>query len=571
MDEESLKIQRRKRNYFSEDFIITSREALEEEFKKLLSEEITTADALVRFLEKFTELADIIGEEYAWKYINMTRFADKPEYQKEFNEFYGNIMSLTMQYEFLLKKKFYECPLRNELPKEKYDHLNKIISNSIEIFRQENIPLFVKESELSNKYGETISKMTIVFKGEEKTFSQMNIFLKDHNRSIREEAWKLKYAKLKENSENFDELFDELKKIRVQEAKNAGFSNYRDFKHIEKGRFSYSVEDILQFHDSVEKVVVPFAKKRTEIRRKKLNLDSVRPWDTAVETDGKTLKPFSNIDEFVEKAVKILSGVKPGFGEALMKMKVSGFLDLENRKGKAPGGYNFGLPESGASFIFMNAIGIDSDARTILHESGHAMHSRASNPIKVYFYKEHPMEVAELASMSMELLTVDKLHYYYPNENDFKKAKREEIEGTLTFLPWCMTVDAFQHWVYTITHTIKERRAYFKSLMERFSSGVNWSGLEDIEEILWMQQLHIFEVPFYYIEYGMAQLGALAIYRNYKENPKKTVEDYENFLKLGYTKSVPELYKAAGIEFNFSSEYIKGLVDFVNKELDTLD
>lgn len=571
MNEKESIIERKKRKFFSDEFKASDKTNLENEFKNLLNEDLKTVEDLKKFLEKFTELSDIIGEEYAWKYINMTRFADQPEYQNEFNNFYSNIMTLTMQYEFLLKKKFYDSPLRKELPKEEYEHLNNIISNSIEIFREENIPLFVKESELSNKYGEIISKMTINFKGAEKTFSQMNVFLKDPDRNIREEAWKLKYEKLKEHSDELDELFDKLREIREQEAKNAGFSNYRDYKHIEKGRFSYSVGDVLKFHEAVEKVIVPFAKERSEKRKKKLNLDYLRPWDTAVETDGKTLKPFDSIDEFVDKAIKILTDVKTSFGETMLRMKQSGFLDLENRKGKSPGGYNFGLPERGASFIFMNAIGINSDARTILHEAGHAMHTTASNPIKIYYYKDYPMEVAELASMAMEFLTIDKFNYFYPDENDFKKAKREQIEGALTFFPWCITVDAFQHWIYTTEHNSKERRVYFKSLMERFNSGVDWSGLEDVEEILWMQQLHIFEVPFYYIEYGIAQLGALAVYKNYKENPKEAVEKYENFLKLGYTKPIPELYKAAGIEFNFSEDYIKGLVDFAKKELEPLD
>lgn len=565
------KFDKRKRKYFPDDFTPENKKQLKDTFEDLVKFELKTKEDVLIFLEKWSELADIIGEEYAWKYINMTRFADNPDYQKEFNNYYSNIISLTMQYEFKLKKKFYDSPLRKELDEESFGHLNKIIANAIEIFREENVPLAVKESQLSNKYGELISKIYINFRGQDKTFSQMNVFLKDPDRAVREEAWRLKYQKLKENADTLDNLFDQLREIREKEAKNAGFTNYRDYKHIEKGRFSYSVEDILKFHDAVEKEVIPFVEERNRIRKKKLSLDTVRPWDTAVETDGKQLKPFSNINELIENSVKILSEVEKEFGENLMRMKVSEFLDLENRKGKAPGGYNFGLPERGSSFIFMNAVGLNSDVRTLLHESGHAMHSHFTSRINIYYYKDYPMEVAELASMTMELLTADKLRYFYPEESDFKKSKRELIEGTLTFLPWCMTVDAFQHWVYTTPHNSKERRSHFKSLMEKFSGGVDWTGLEDIEEILWMQQLHIFEVPFYYIEYGMAQLGALAIYRNFKANPKKAVEDYKNFLKLGYTKPVPELYRAAGIEFNFSSDYIKGLVDFVKKELQELD
>lgn len=568
---EISKIDKRRRRYFAEDFSPNDRAKLTEVFEGLLSTEITKKEDLIKFLEKGSELLDIIGEEYAWKYINMTRFADNPTFRDEFNKFYGEIMSLTMQYEFKLKKKFYDSPLRNELDSETFGHLNRIIANSIEIFREENVPLAVKESELSNSYGEAISKLTINFKGEEKTFNQMNVFLKDPDRNTREEAWRLKYAKLMENSPLLDELFDKLREIRETEAKNAGYSNYRDYKHIEKGRFSYSVDDTLRFHSAVEEEVIPFVRERNEIRRKKLSLDTLRPWDMSVETDGKQLKPFSNVEDLVETSARILGGVSPEFGENLLRMKVSGFLDLENRKGKAPGGYNFSLPERGSSFIFMNAVGLNSDVGTILHESGHAMHTKRTSPINIYYYKDYPMEVAELASMTMELFTAEGLKHFYPDENDFKKAKRELIEGTVSFLPWCMIVDSFQHWVYTTPHTRRQRRAHFKSLMDRFNGGVNWAGLEEIEEILWMQQLHIFEVPFYYIEYGMAQLGALAMYRNYRKDPHQAVEGYENFLKLGYTKPVPDLYRAAGIEFNFSAEYIRGIVNFVREELRGLD
>ncbi len=570
-NEEDLKVSKRKRVYFDENFSAFNKEALEKEFVSLLGMDLRNKEELITFLEKCGELSDIIGEEYAWKYIDMTRFADNESYQKEFNDFYSTAISLSMSYDFKLKKKFYESPLRKEITEHKYVHLNKIIANDIEIFREENVPLFVKERELSNKYGEIISKITINFRGEEKTFSQMNVFLKDKDRNLREEAWRAKYDKLKENRDALDKTFDELKGIRENEAKNAGFDNYRDFKHVEKGRFSYSPKDLINFHDAVEKVVVPFAKERNGIRKSKLGLDSLMPWDTAVETDGNMLKPFNTIDEFVGKAIKVLGDLSPDFGKNLLEMKVSGFLDLENRKGKAPGGYNFGLSEHGSSFIFMNAVGLNSDVKTLLHESGHAIHSKLTSPIKISYFKDYPMEVAELASMSMELFTVGHLNHFYPDDRDFKKAKREQLEGTLNFLPWCMTVDAFQHWIYTTPHTFKERREHFKSLMERFNGGVDWSGLEDIEEILWMQQLHIFEAPFYYIEYGMSQLGALAMYRNFKNNSRDAVQKYEHFLSLGYTMSVSELYNAAGIQFNFSADYISGLVDFVKNELEPLD
>ncbi|MGB9695590.1 MAG: M3 family oligoendopeptidase [Caldisericaceae bacterium] len=570
-NQSSLKLSKRKRIYFDENFSPSDKNTLKREFENLLAMQIKNRAELITFLEKCGELSDIIGEEYAWKYINMTRFADNQDYQKEFNEFYSNSISLSMSYDFELKKKFYESPFRNELEEPSFKHLNRIIANDIEIFREENVPLFVKEREVSNKYGEVISKIVINFKGTEKTFNQMNVFLKDKDRSVREEAWNAKYTNLREHAEELDAIFDELKEIRNKEAKNAGFDNYRDYKHKEKGRFSYTPDDLMQFHKAVEDIVVPFVKERNEVRKNKLNLDTLRPWDTSVETDGDTLKPFVQIEEFTDKAIQTLTDADKDFGMNLATMKASGFLDLENRKGKAPGGYTFGLPEYGSSFIFMNAVGVNSDVKTLLHESGHAMHSKLTSPMKISYFKDYPMEVAELASMSMELFTVDHLNHFYNDKEQLKKAKLEQLEGALSFLPWCMTVDAFQHWIYTTPHNSTERKAYFENLMERFNGGVEWSGLRDIEQILWMQQLHIFEVPFYYIEYGMSQLGALAVYKNYKLDPEKAVEQYKQFLKLGYSLPVKDLYSAAGIEFNFSEEYIKGIVDFVRDEIRALE
>jgi oligoendopeptidase F len=318
----------------------------------------------------------------------------------------------------------------------------------------------------------------------------------------------------------------------------------------------------------VEKVVLPFLRELNEERKEKLGLEKVRPWDTAVDLDGKVLKPFETTEEFVGKAVKILNRVDREFALNLDKMDNTGLLDLENRKGKAPGGYNYPLQEMGSSFIFMNAVGLHRDVVTLLHESGHAMHSAATKDIPIATYKHTPSEVAELASMAMELLTIDYWDEYYDSEEDFQKAKRDQLQGTLKFLPWCMIVDAFQQWIYTHPdHNKEERYEQFSKLVKRFNTGVDWSGLEEEEKYSWMFQLHIFEVPFYYIEYGMAQLGALSIYKNYREKGKKAIDDYKKFLQLGYTRPVDQLYEAAGINFDFSEKRLAELVDFVRNEL----
>ena len=564
------KIEKKPRKYFKKEINLNSWDDVKKEFENLLNEEIKSVEDLLMFLEKWSELENILSEEMAWRYIRMT-CDTKEENSKAFNEFYANIVSPSQEYDFKLKKKFYDSPYRNELKGESYEHMNKLISRDIEIFRKENLPLMVKEQELGSKYGEIISKITVNYNGEEKTLSQMGIYLKNPDRKVREEAWRLINNAVLEHHEELEKLFDELKEIRIQIAKNAGYDNYRDYMHDAKRRFDFTPEDLYEFHSAVEKAVIPALTKLNEERKKKLGLDSLRPWDTEVDVDGKILKPFEKEEEFVEKAIKILSKVDIDFAENLEKMKNTGFLDLINRKGKAPGGYNYPLSETGAAFIFMNAVGIHRDVRTLLHESGHAQHTFYSKDIPISHLKDFPSEIAELASMSMELLTLEYLDEYYKDDEDLKKAKKEQLEGTLKILPWVMIVDAFQHWIYlNPDHTFEERDDYFASLMDRFNTGIDWKGLDKEKRIRWLRQLHIFEVPFYYIEYAMSQLGAIAVYKNYKENGKKAIEQYKEFLSSGFKYPVKKLYEIAGIKFDFSEKYISELVDFIMSEIESL-
>ena len=566
------KITRRKRNYYPEDYNVTDWNVVEKSFQELLNFKIESAPDLVKLMEKSSELSEIISEKMANLYIKMTCYADQEEHQKNYNTFYASVVANSQPYSNKLNLKFYESPFKKDLSDEEYGHLKRMIANDIEMFREENVPLKTKEVELSNKYGEINSKMTVTYDGKEQTMAQLGKYLLEPDRKVREEVWRLRYERMSQDREVLDDLFDEMRALREQQAKNAGFANYRDFKHKEMGRFAYTPQDIEQFHYSVEKVIIPFLRELNEERREKLEIESVRPWDTAVDLDGKILKPFQTTEEFVEKGVKILHKVDQEFALNLAKMDNSGLLDLENRKGKAPGGYNYPLHEMGTSFIFMNAVGLHRDVVTLLHEAGHAMHSFATNKIPIVHYKDTPSEVAELASMAMELLTMNYWDEYYSTAGDFDKAKRDQMQGTLKFLPWCMIVDAFQQWIYTHpNHTKQDRADYFAHLMDRFNTGVNWQDLEEFKKFSWMFQLHIFEVPFYYIEYGMAQLGALSVYKNYREKGKKAIDDYKKFLSLGYSKPVDQLYEAAGIEFDFSEKNLEDLMEFVRKELTEID
>lgn len=551
---------------------ITNWEDVKAELEKLTHRAPETTAELLNLLEHASELFKALSDELSWRYIRMTQYADKEEYAKAFNDYNANVYAPCEPYRFKLQQIFYNSPARSELPSNLYAHLEKIIANEIELFREENVSLKVQEQELATQYGAIVSRMSALFEGEDRTPAQLSVFLKDQDRSKREQAWRLMLNCYADKRDELDKLFDELKALRLNIAANAGFDNYRDYMHQAMGRFSYSPADIYKFHAAVEKVVVPFCGELNKHRQEVLKIDSVRPWDTSVDLDGKQLKPFETIEEFVSKAIKIEHKVKPEYGFQLEMMSNSGMLDLANRKGKAPGGYNSSIYELGSSFIFMNAVKLHGDVTTLLHEAGHAMHGAAAKDITIDYYCNPPSEVAELASMAMEMLTMDYWDEYYTDEADLKKAKRDQLEGTLTFLPWCMTVDAFQHWVYlNPEHTADERRDAFVDIQKRFSAGVDWSGLEELRKIRWMQQLHIFEVPFYYIEYGMAQLGALAIYKNYRENKSKALQQYQDFLNLGYSKPVREIYQTAGISFDFSESYLQELVDFVKAELKRLD
>ncbi len=566
------KIVKRERRFYPEDVDFTNWNNVKESLEKLLDYEIKDADDLILYLEMVSELQMIISEEMGKRYIKMTCYADNKDYQKDYNDFYDEIISASRQYFHKLSVKYYQSTHRNQLSKKKYNHLDMIIGNSIELFREENIAISAKEMKLKNKYGEIISSLSAMYDGKEQTMAQLGKYLQEPDRKVREEVWKIRYDTILKHKDHLYQLFDDLKELRIEEAKNAGYDNYRDYKHQEMGRFAYTPEDVHIFHIAVEENVIPFLKEVNAERKDKLGVESVRPWDTAVDLDGKVLKPFANVDEFINKAITILEQIDHDFALNLCKMRNTDLLDLENRKGKAPGGYNYPLRELGSSFIFMNSVGLHRDVVTLLHESGHAMHSIATRNINLIDYKEAPSEVAELASMAMELLTMDYWTEYYSDRSDFIKAKKDQLLGTLKFLPWCMIVDAFQQWIYTNpAHTPTERANYFGQLVERFNPGVDWNGLTEQQQNGWLFQLHIFEVPFYYIEYGMAQLGALSIYMNYKQKGKKAIDDYKDFLALGYSKSIPELYQAAGIEFDFSSSQLKKLVDFVKCELAELD
>lgn len=570
-----MKLQEKHSKYF--DGIINPHDLtnLKKWVQQLEQQNPQTVDELEEFIQQVDSLNHKLRDTAAEIYIKMTCDTADKKIAEEYTAFQQNISAYYAPKDNIFKKIILDSPALNEWVKSHGKTgalLEKILKNDKELFREENVELGIQENELGVEYRSISGSMTVQFQGEEKTMPEMAIYLKNEDRSTREAAWRVRSEKMLSHKNELNDLFDKLYALREEIAKNVGYKNYRDFAHQAKGRFSYSVQDVLDFHDAVESEMLPLIAELNQDRKNKLGLQTLKPWDMSVSLDGKILKPVENPDDLIPKHISMMSKIDKEFGDNFTSMKDTNLLDLFNRKNKAPGGYSYPLYKYGASFIFMNAVGLHSDLTTLVHEIGHAMHEFAQGDHSYTSLLDLPMEAAELASMSMEMLSMDHWNECYTNKEDFRKARYDQIEGALRFFPWCMIVDGFQQRIYTDCGTAQQREQAFIEIMERFSAkaGIDWSGLENEKAIQWLFQLHIFEVPFYYIEYGIAQLGALAVYREYKKNPQLAVENYKKFLHLGHQVSLADLYQAAGIELKFTKEYIRDLVSFIREELQEL-
>ncbi|MFB6455791.1 M3 family oligoendopeptidase [Chitinophaga sp. Hz27] len=561
------------RHYLPEDFSVTTWDALQPYFEKLQERQINNVNDLEQWLKDISELEAVISEDACWRQIRMTCDTTDKSLEDAFAYFCMEIQPKLQPYADALNKKFLDNPFVKDLDQDLYKTYIRNTRKQIKLFREENIPLSAELSVMAQQYGAISGKQTVNINGQEYTLQQAAKFLQGSDRALREEVFMKTGNRRLEDREALDNLYSSLIAKRNQVALNAGFENFRDYKFEELGRFDYTKEDCFQFHEAVKTHIVPLVKEVLDEQRQKLELDTLRPWDGEAEPAGITpLEPFHTGEELVDKAIKTFDELGPFFGNCLRVMKQMKRLDLESRKGKAPGGYNCPLAETGVPFIFMNAAGQMKDLTTMVHEGGHAVHSFLSHHLALSSFKEYPMEIAEVASMSMELFTMDHWHIFFDDEEQLRRAKRQQLERSITIFPWIAIIDKFQHWIYEHpNHTAAERTAKWNEIQEEFSPGVvDWSGLDDIKSIAWQRQLHLFEVPFYYIEYGIAQLGAIAMWKQYKENPQQALDNYVNALSLGNTKTLPELYNAAGIKFDFSPAYVKELVDFVKVEMDKI-
>ena len=530
-----------------------------------------SAVELEKWLLDWSELCAALDEEASRRYIAMTCHTDNADAEKAYLHFVENVEPQLKPRQFALEKIYVAHPQFNQLPKARYEVFNRDVKNHVELFRPENVALETEEAKLAQQYQKLIGAQTVTFRGEEKTLVQMGRYLEEPDRALRQEAWKLIAKRRLVDVDKCEAIFDGLIELRTQIAKNAGFENYRDYAHRQKCRFDYTPENCFQFHDAVEKEIMPAVREIQNERQRQLKLEKLRPWDLAVDPQNRPpLKPFVQVGEMVARTQKIFNHLDAGLAAGFQQMQDLKLLDLDNRKGKAPGGYQSTLSEARVPFIFMNAIGLQRDVETILHEAGHAFHAQATRDEDLYPYRSAPIEFCEVASMAMELLGNEFLEEFYPTA-EANRARKTHLEGIIGFFPWMATVDAFQHWIYTHAgHTRAERKAAYLKLMDRFGGDVDYSGFEEVRAHSWHRQLHIFLHPFYYVEYGIAQLGALQVWANSKADKVKALADYKKSLALGGSRPLPELFAAAGCKFQFDAATIKPLIQLASSELKKL-
>lgn len=507
----------------------------------------------------------------AWRYIRMTCDTTNKDHEAAYLLFVQEIQPHLAPLEDQLNRKIVDSPYLADFESDPAMHIYfRSLRGAVELFREENIPLQAEVQTLAQEYSSIQGAMSVEYDGKEYTMQQAGNFLQRTDRDLRETVWKKMAQRRNEDTDKLETLFDTMISKRHQIAVNAGFSNFRDYMFKALGRYDYSKEDCFNFHSAIEHHVVPLLRNLTEKRKQQLNLNPLKPWDLSVDPAGREpLKPFDGGAELLERSLECLRAVDPWFSECLKYMKEHQLLDLESRKGKAPGGYNYPLAESNVPFIFMNASGNLRDVETLVHEAGHAIHSFLMAPLKLNSFKNTPSEVAELASMSMELISMDGWNAFFNDDADLKRAKLEQLEGIIGTLPWIAQVDAFQHWIYeNPNHSREERKEQWLSLCSRFGTGmVDYTGNEDALAYSWHKQLHIFEIPFYYIEYGFAQLGAIGMWKQYSENRTQGLEAYKSALTLGYTRSIPEVYQAAGLMFSSSDTYVQDLFNFLQNAI----
>jgi oligoendopeptidase F len=539
-------------------------------YQQLQDRVFKCSGCIEQFLLDRSELDAAVVEAGSNLYITMTCNTEDENAKNAFLSYIEHVEPELKKVGFELNKKVVESPHVQDLDMNRYGVLIRDWIADVELFREENVPLQTEDTKLGQEYAEICGAMMVHFDGEDKTMPQMGAYQQEQNREVRESSWRAVAERRLQERDAIDGIFDKMVSNRNQSSINAGFEDYRGYMFAVKHRFDYTPEDCIAFHDAIEQTCMPIVRKLAEERKEALGIDKLRPWDLAVDPHGLApLIPFDTADDLIEKTSKLFHQMDTELGGMFDSMRDGGYsLDLASRKGKAPGGYQASRERQRKPFIFMNAAGLPRDLDTMVHEAGHAFHYMLCRHDDLVWHRGAPLEFAEVASMSMESLAYPYLNEFY-TADECKRAIRKHLEGVVSTLPWVATIDAFQHWIYLHPeHTREERTAHWLELGERFGGGADWAGLEMEQESVWHRQLHPFEVPFYYVEYGIAQLGALQMWLHYCNNPEAALAAYKEALTLGASKPLPQLFETAGLKFDFSVEMVGELMKTVEEELD---
>jgi oligoendopeptidase F len=539
-------------------------------FAKELAERPLTAENVEEWLDDWSQMAFRVTELYNRLLVATTRNTVDKAAEEQFNHFMDQIYPKAAEAEQLLKEKLlssgfepsgFEIPLRN-------------FRAEADLFRKENLQLLAEEQKLANEYDKIAGAQTVEWEGQTLTVSQLQPLLQSNDREKREKVWRISFERVLQDRQKINDLWNKLLEVRLKIADNAGRPDYRAYRWQQLLRFDYTPQDCLSFHQAIEEVVVPVTRRIYERRRQQLGVDVLRPWDLDVDPLGRDpLRPYQQIDELRNGIAAIFNQVDPQFGEYYATLVREELLDLDNRPNKAPGAYSTDLQFSKRPFVFCNSVGIHDDVQTLLHECGHAFHTFEVTPMRWSQQWLVGNEFCEVASMGMELLgsaylTRDKGGFYTPQ--DAARALIEHLEKSICFWPYMAVVDAFQHWVYENPQQASDSAACdasWANLWERFMPGVDWSGLEAIRDTGWHRKLHIHTYPFYYIEYGLALLGAVQVWRNSLHDRKGAVAAYRRALALGGTAALPALYQTAGARLAFDAATLGEAVELMEKTI----
>ncbi len=556
-------------------------------WRALMDRPIGSAADLETWLRDRSELDAACSEAAARLYINMTCDTADEAAAGAYRVYIEEVAPKMKPAAFELDRRQADLAERFGLTGGRYEVLHRDTKADVDLFREENVPLETRLENLSQDHQTITGAMTVEFDGETRTMPQMAVYQESTDRGLRERAWRACAERRLRDRDAIDGIFDEMVELRHKVARNAGFDSFTGYMFAAKHRFDYSPETCFAFHEGVEKEIMPLCARLDAERRDALGLDELKPWDLGVDPEGAgPLEPFRGGAELVTKTRAVFEGLDGelaamfatlGDGSNDKGIATGQLLDLDSRRGKAPGGYQYMLDRSRKPFIFMNAAGVHRDVETMIHEAGHAFHSLLCNDEPLLHYRSAPLEFAEVASMSMELLTMPHWDAFYPDENDARRARKQQLtDHGVRLLPWIATIDAFQHWVYANpTHSRDQRTAAWRDLIERFGLRgfrVGWDGsTADARDTTWHAQPHPFSVPFYYIEYGIAQLGAYQLWiRSLEEGPGAAIAAYKKAMALGGSRPLPELFAAAGLEFDFGPSMLARIRDRIEAELDAM-